>query len=208
LAPGTTLTAVGRTADNQWVLVRSADSQGPAGQGWVEATHLVVFGTEQLPVVSDVATPAPTSTAKTPVATGAVTATSTLTAPVASTAAPTVRAATATATRTPTPLPTATPLPTNTPPPTDTPTATSSPTPLPTNTPTPTPALVAVAQSEVIAVVGADGAELRAQPEGEPTQTLAVGTALTALGRSGDGQWLYVQTDSGGRKVGCKPPTL
>src|SRR5690606_24486049 len=47
LAPGDTLTAVGRTGDNQWILVYMDDST----PGWIEASDLVVFGTEQLPVV-------------------------------------------------------------------------------------------------------------------------------------------------------------
>lgn len=51
--------------------------------------------------------------------------------------------------------------------------------------------------TEVIAVVGARGAELLAEPDGELLQTLPIGTALTALGRSADNQWLYLQTADG-----------
>jgi uncharacterized protein YraI len=98
-------------------------------------------------------------------------------------------APTATPTNTPTPEPSPTPLPTNTP--------TPSPSPTPPPTETPTPVLLGVSRTDVIAVVGAAGADLLESPEGEVVETLAVGTALTAQGRSGDGVWLYVQTTDG-----------
>lgn len=189
LAPGTTLTAIGRTADNQWVLVY-LDDRTP---GWVEAGRLVVFGTDQLPVMADMAQSESATPVESPSApltdTQAVTATEVVTATtpaaVAATATPTNPPATATPTETATPLPT----------PTATPSPSPSPTPVPTNTST--PALVAMAQTEIIAVVGAGGANLYDEPGTDPAQRLAVGTALTAQARSGDGAWLYVQTATG-----------
>jgi uncharacterized protein YraI len=47
--------------------------------------------------------------------------------------------------------------------------------------------------SEVIAVVGADGADLFFAPDGSKQRTLPVGTAMTVDGRSRDGAWLRVR---------------
>ena len=47
LTAGATLTAVGRTADSLWVVVET-DEQG---SGWVETQSIVIFGTDQLPVM-------------------------------------------------------------------------------------------------------------------------------------------------------------
>jgi uncharacterized protein YgiM (DUF1202 family) len=207
LAPGTTLTAVGRSADNQWILVTLDDGT----PGWIETNQLVVFGTDQLPVMTDEgaapATPAATAVSTRSATTATGTTTVEATAPVTDTqetseaateaeateppATPTNTrpAPTATPTNTPSPEPSPTPLPTNTPSPSP------SPTPLPTETPT--PVLLGVTRTDVIAVVGADGADLVESPTGEAVETLAVGTALTAQGRSGDGLWLYVQTTDG-----------
>ncbi|MCE7980740.1 MAG: hypothetical protein DYG89_06065 [Caldilinea sp. CFX5] len=49
----------------------------------------------------------------------------------------------------------------------------------------------------MIAVVGSDGATLRAAPAGDPVRTLPVGTALTATGRTSDSRALFVTTTDG-----------
>jgi uncharacterized protein YraI len=197
LPAGTTVTAIGRSADNQWILVE-LDNGGAAGPGWVEAHRLVVFGADQLPVMAAGEAPVATAVASTPAATRAPTEAMTVDA--------TMTTATRSATATPvpataTPTETATPLPTATA--TDTASPTPSPTPLPTNTPTPlptntlTPALVAITQNEVVAIVGAGGTDLLDAPDGAVVQQLALGAALTALGRNGDGEWLYVELSDG-----------
>jgi hypothetical protein len=178
LAPGTVLTAVGRSADNLWVVVH--DDADLAG--WVEVNEVVLFGIEQLPVMVEGVVPAAqvTTTAQ----------------PGASPQAPVLL-----------PTPTATPLPTATP--TPSPIPTDTPTPLPTATATPTvvstvaPAsggassAPAGGESSLVAVVRGGGAALYDRPGGTETQQLATGTALTAWGRSADGQWLVVVASSG-----------
>ena len=61
LTPGTTLTAIGRTADSLWIAVVTADE----ANGWVETKTIVIFGAEQLPVMTDGLDAAPTSAATT-----------------------------------------------------------------------------------------------------------------------------------------------
>lgn len=169
LTAGATLSAVGRTADSLWINVTTDGGNS----GWVETNTIVIFGTDQLPVTEGTA-----SATATPVEEGATAAATTA-------ATPTTVAPTATPTAVP-PTPTAVP-PTPTPVP---PTATSVP---PTATATP----LLGAQSQLIAVVGSDGATLRAAPGGDSVRTLPVGTALTATGRTSDSSALFVTTPDG-----------
>ncbi len=180
LSVGATLTATGRSDDSAWVFVTTDTGAG----GWVEAGELVLFGIATLPVVEPGSEPPATDRAAAPAATQPAGAT------------PTRRPPTAT----PTPVP-----PTPTPvPPTATPTLTPTPIP-PTATPTPVPPTAAPtragrtadAAAYALAVVGARGAGLYDSPEGEPARMLPVGTALNVSGRSADGLWLAVTTDSG-----------
>jgi hypothetical protein len=66
-----------------------------------------------------------------------------------------------------------------------------------TPTPTPAPTLAPAIQPDArLAVVGPDAADLWNRAGTEKQATLPAGTLLTAVGRSADGQWLYVyQTD-------------
>ncbi len=203
LRAGATLTAVGRTADNLWVVVITDGDQS----GWVETKAIVIFGTTQLPVMleSAVSTPAATAVMTTTVTvTGTVTATGTVaTGTAAATKAATAVPATATTTAvpatattvaptaTPSPLPSPTPLP---------PTATPSPVPTATATPlpSPTPTIQVGVRAELVAVVRSNGAVLRSEPaEGETLATLATGLALTAIGRTADGNAILARTTDG-----------
>lgn len=171
LTAGATLTAIGRTADSLWIVVESAGN----GNGWVETQAIVIFGTDQLPVVSETPAQSPTGTAN-------VTNTVTSSVTVAATAPPTRALPTATPTPvppTPTPVP---PTPTPVPP---------TPTPVP---PTATATSILGAQTELIAVVGSAGATLRTTPDGDTLRALSTGTALTAVGRNTDGSALFVRT--------------
>lgn len=189
LSAGAVLSAVGRTADNQWVVV-TTDS-GVAG--WIRVTDVVMFGVQQLPVMID----------------GDLDGLS----------AGNNDEAIALPTVTPTPLPTATPTATETPLPSPTPTQTATPTqtplPLPTNTPVPvalslgsglggdaqggmTPAASSRAvdtngiQGAIVAVVRGGGATLQADVAATGGAALNTGTALSAVGRSADSSLLYV----------------
>jgi Tol biopolymer transport system component/uncharacterized protein YraI len=172
LTAGATLSAVGRTADSLWINVTTDGGSS----GWVETNTIVIFGTDQLPVTEGNA--AATATPAEEEATAAATT-------VATPATPTKAAPTATPTSvppTPTPVPpTPTPVP---------PTPTSVP-------PTATAAPLLGAQSQLIAVVGSDGADLRSAPGGDTVRTLPVGTALTATGRTNDSSALFVTTPDG-----------
>lgn len=180
LAPGTVLTAVGRSADNLWVVVHNdADLAG-----WMEVSEVVLFGIEQLPVMIEGTVPsAPPTTAAQPGAS-----------PQAPVMLPTPTA---------TPPPTATPLPTATPTPVPTNTPTPLPTPPPTATPTLPPAPAGASEApaggdeSLVAVVRGGGAALYDRPGGNETEQLATGTALTAWGRSADGEWIVVVASSG-----------
>ncbi|MBV7328661.1 SH3 domain-containing protein [Chloroflexi bacterium TSY] len=102
LTIGSTLTAVGRSNDNLWVVVITNNG----ATGWVEADRLVLFGLEELPVMfGDAPTLQTSDDSETD-------PTATATIPVASTATPTP-------TETPTPIPTPTPTPRPTPTPTE-----------------------------------------------------------------------------------------
>jgi uncharacterized protein YraI len=170
LAPGTVLTAVGRTADNLWVV--AYNEAGAAG--WAEVAEVVLFGLDQLPVmVEGSAPPAPGTTPEAD--------------------APTVALPTPTNTPPATATPTATPSPTPTMTPTPTPLPTATPeTMLPARGSQAMPGM-----SSLVAVVRGGGANLYDRPGGVPTQTLVTGTALTAWGRSSDNQWLVVTESSG-----------
>ncbi|MBX3013360.1 MAG: PD40 domain-containing protein [Caldilineaceae bacterium] len=197
LTPGATLTAVGRTADSRWVVVETDAGES----GWVETRTIVIFGTEQLPVMADMAAESPTAVPSAVVSATAASATGTTTATTApvtagATAVATVAATMVPPTATPTAVPpTATPTPL---PPTPTP-APPTPTPLPpTPTPVPpTPTLAMGAQAELIAVVSSKGATLRSAPTGDALLTLATGTALSARGRTADERTLFVTTMAG-----------
>lgn len=179
LTPGATLTAVGRTADSLWVVVQTDDG----ASGWVETKSIVIFGTDQLPVMAETPAQSPTATplvnTTAPVTTAATTA--------ATTVSPTPTSVPPTATPTSVP-PTPTPVP-------PTPTAVPpTPTPVPpTATATPLPG----AQSALIAVVSSNGAILRTTPGGDALQTLATGTALSASGRTADDSALFVTITDG-----------
>jgi uncharacterized protein YraI len=172
LTAGATLSAVGRTADSLWINVTTDGG----GSGWVETDTIVIFGTDQLPVTEG--TVAATATPVEEEATAAATT-------AATPATPTRAAPTATPTAvppTPTPVP---PTPTPVPP---------TPTPVP---PTATATPLLGAQTQLIAVVGSDGAVLLDAPGGAAGRTLPVGTALTATGRTGDSSALFVITPDG-----------
>ncbi len=191
---GTTLTAVGRTADSRWVMVTTE-----AGDvGWAEADNLVLFGISELPVLMGETDEADIMPAETMPATATPEAEEesdmdlpTSAATTAPTKAPTK---TPTATPSPTPLP-PTATPTNTPSPTPEPTATFTPTPLPTATATAARASSRVG-ANVIAVAGSRGADLYDAPEGDAVDSLGIGTAMTANGRSEDEAWISVITAS------------
>ena len=181
LTSGTVLTAVGRSADNLWVVVHNdADLAG-----WVEVSEVVLFGIEQLPVMVEGTVPVPAATTSAQPAQ-----------PGASPQSPALMP-TATATPLPTATPTPSPIPTATP--TPLPTATATATSLPTVPPASSGASSAPAGGEnsLVAVVRGGGAALFDRPGGTETQQLATGTALTAWGRSEDGQWLVVVATSG-----------
>lgn len=187
LTAGATLTAVGRTADTLWVVVETDDQ----GSGWVETQSIVIFGTDQLPVMLETPAQAPTATqpaeatvAGTPAATAAATKAVTKAA-TAVPPTPTLAPPTATPTAlppTPTPVP---PTPTPVPP---------TPTPVP---PTATTAALSSATTELIAVVGSAGAALRTTPTGDEIRTLSTGTALSASGRTADSSALFVTLTDG-----------
>lgn len=182
LTAGATLTAIGRTADSLWVVVETAGD----GSGWVETKAIVIFGTDQLPVISEAPAQSPTATAPADATVNATPAT-TSAATVAATASPTQAPPTATPTPVP-PTPTPVPPTATAVPPTPTPVP-----PTPTRLPPTAPPLVG-AQSELIAVVGSAGATLRTTPGGESVRILSTGTALTAVGRTADGNSLFVRT--------------
>ncbi|MEZ4661264.1 MAG: SH3 domain-containing protein [Caldilineaceae bacterium] len=96
----------------------------------------------------------------------------------------------------PTSTPTAPPTPTATPSPTPSPTFTPSPTPPPTVTPTPVPQTRANS-STVMAVVRGGGAALLENPGGAPIEDVRVGSTLTALAVSNDGDWIQARTAAG-----------
>lgn len=58
LAAGSTLTAVGRTADSQWLAVQTDSGH----HGWATTQSLVIFGIDQLPVVDATAPVTPVNT--------------------------------------------------------------------------------------------------------------------------------------------------
>ncbi len=174
------VTLYGRNDDATWVVVSTADGQ----TGWVAVKDLITYNTAALPVMMGDAPAAGEAQQPT-----AVPATATPVPPTATPVPPT-----------PTPVPpTATPVP-----PTATPTATATPVP-PTATPVPTiaPAATAVsvvtrprtdssapALSDVVGVVGIDGADLLDAPDGIVVKALSVGTAITLVARDEAGQWL------------------
>ena len=182
LTAGATLTAIGRTADSLWIVVES-DEQG---SGWVETKSIVIFGTDQLPVIAE--TPAQSPTATPPAdATAAETPAATAATKAATAVPPTPTRVPPTATPTAVP-PTPTPVP-----PTPTPVP-PTPTPVPaTATSTPLPG----SPAEFIAVVGSDGAVLRSTPAGDEIRTLSTGTALSASGRTADSNEIFVALTDG-----------
>ena len=187
---GAIVNALGRSADNQWVIVTTNDG----ATGWMAAADLVIFGLDNLPVMLGEG------------AEGSAPATAATAAPAAPLPTVTPRPPTST----PTPVP---PTPTFTPTPVP-PTPTFTPTPVPpTATPAPTSA-AATAQpaatrasssvgtpgrsgASIVAVVGAQGAPLYDAPGGATLRTLPVGTALNADARSADGALLRVRANGG-----------
>lgn len=171
LSAGTALNATGRSGDNNWVLV--TDSDGEAG--WVARESLVLFGLSTLPVEFGEAAAAEA------------------TAPAAEEAAAQEEGAAEEAT--PTSAPTNSPTPTPSPSPTATATYTPSPTPPPTVTPT--TAAAQGASSTILAVVRGGGAALVENPGGASVEDVTVGSTLTALAVSEDGEWIQVRTAQG-----------
>ncbi|MEZ4706935.1 MAG: SH3 domain-containing protein, partial [Caldilineaceae bacterium] len=96
----------------------------------------------------------------------------------------------------PTSTPTEPPTPTATPSPTPSPTFTPSPTPPPTVTPTPV-AQTRANSSTVMAVVRGGGAALLENPGGALIEDVRVGSTLTALAVSTDGDWIQARTAAG-----------
>ncbi|MEM7534149.1 MAG: SH3 domain-containing protein [Chloroflexota bacterium] len=178
LGTGETLTAVGRSANNQWVVIYTDTDTA----GWVDVSQLVMFGLTSLPVMMDADIEPP--------ARDVAPANDTARTESSRTRANT--AATNTPESTPTSAPTDTPTPTS--PPTNTPTPTNSPTPTMPPTLTPTNTLVPGQQSTLLAVVGGRGANLWTQPNGNVLQNFTTGTAFTITGRSSDNTWLYGRT--------------
>ena len=198
LGIGTTLTAMGRSADSRWVMV-TTDS---GDLGWAEADSLVLFGIAQLPIMMGEAENAEAMEAtETPAAEeesqmDSAEDEAAMTEATEEPAEEPTKAPTATMTPSPTPVPpTATPTmtPTNTPSPTPEPTATFTPTPSPVPTATKARATRSV-NSTVIAVAGSRGATLYDGPKGAAVDDLGIGTAMTADGRSEDEAWISVTT--------------
>ena len=209
LGIGTTLTAMGRSADSRWVMVTT----DPGDVGWAEADNLVLFGIGQLPVMmgemeeaeEPPATETPAAEEESEMGTTGDEAAAIETPEATEEAAeePTM-APTATMTPSPTPVPpTATPTmtPTSTPSPTPEPTATFTPTPSPSPTATAARANRSVS-SNVIAVAGSRGATLYDGPDGSDVDMLGIGTAMTADGRSEDEAWISVTTSTGESRLG------
>ena len=179
LPTGAVVTAIGRTADSEWVQIIS--EQGDTG--WVEAAAIVAFGLNRLPVTDGATTaPAGADTAA-PTPAGIATATAPAATATATVVPPT---ATPTATPTQTPAPTATPVP---------PTATPAPT--PTAARPATASNSAATAKSILAIVGGAGTDLLAAPDGEKVKSLGIADALTVTGRNEATDWLYATTADG-----------
>lgn len=173
------VTLYGRSEDAKWVVVSTVDGQ----TGWVAVAQLITYNTNALPVMIGEAPaagatqqPAPTATRMPPTPTRVP------------------------PTPTPTPVP---PTPTPTPVP---PTATPVPTLAPTTAPTAAPASAAArprtnanapALTDVVGVVGIDGAELYELPDGAVVKSLSVGTAITLIARDTASTWLRTRLSDG-----------
>ncbi len=192
LLPGTTLTAYGRTGDSKWVIIRTDSNV----TGWVLTEQLVIFGMDDLPILTD-APPTPATTITPKVTPGATTSAAKTPVSTALATQPTATIAPPTATS----MPTATPMPTATLPPTASPTprptATPSPVPSPTLAPTTTTISAPNMSVNPIGIVGGNGADLVKEPNGALVKKLDTGTVLTTNGRSTDSAWLYVSTTDG-----------
>jgi hypothetical protein len=190
LEPVSFVTVVGRTGDGNWLVVLTDDGQN----GWVQTEQLIVYNVEELPVLlegdgASPAAPEATATSLPPTAT-----------PVPPTATPVVP--------TPTPVPpTATAAP---PTPTRAPTATRP-------APTPTTAAAAAAATEppapaagegvtlpnlpaptdIVGVVGVEGATLYEAPDGAEVRVLPIGSAVSLVGRNEESSWLLARTATG-----------
>jgi WD40 repeat protein len=170
------VTLYGRNQDATWVVISTADGQ----TGWVDVKNLIAYSIEELPIMmgdapaaGEVQQPAATTAAPTP----------TRVPPTATPVPPTPTPLPPTATPTPTPLP-----PTPTPvPPTATPLPTLAPQAVATR---PRTAAPAPALTDVVGVVGIDGADLFDMPDGSVIKALSVGTAITLVARDANGQWL------------------
>ena len=185
---GSVLTATQRTADVQWIAVRTDEGVS----GWVRVADVVAFGLDKLPVegtgADTAATAAPTPAATKPAATKVPTATPT-------------RQPSPTPQPTETPEPTATPLPTATPEP-PTPAATDAPATGATATGAATAAagnqgVVASSARSLVAVVAGAGAGLYDMPDGDKVQDLPMATTVTAALRNAAGDWVFVSTGEG-----------
>lgn len=188
------VTLFGRTEDAEWVVISTRDGQN----GWVRTEDVIAYNVARLPVMMGATEPATDDDASAQEAAAASAPATPTTAPTAAPPTATPRPTTTnTPTRTPTPEPTATPAPTATPMPTATP--------LPVPTATRPPAVeTRVAQalplrpaSEVVAVVGVDGADLREQPDGAVARRLHVGTTLSLVGRNEAATWFEARTSDG-----------
>ncbi|MGL4649259.1 MAG: hypothetical protein ACRC1H_07610, partial [Caldilineaceae bacterium] len=171
LEPISFVTLVGRTEESDWVVVITPDNQN----GWVQTSQLITYNTERLPVLLEEVEPTATPVPPTP------------------TPLP----------PTPTPIPpTATPAP-----PTATPTRLA-----PTQAPTAAPAAVSTAApaaggavalpslpapTDIVGVVGVDGATLYVAPDGAEVRDLPVGSAVALLARNAETTWLQGRTQAG-----------
>ncbi len=200
IEPVSFVSLYGRDEAAEWVVVSTADGQ----TGWVDVKQLITYNTKSLPVMYGAA-PAPSAGATQPPVTQP---------PATAAALPTATSVPPTATPLP-PTPTSTPSPTPVPPtPTFTPVPpTATPVP-PTATPRPTAAAAATAAptraaasatssssapalSDVVAVVGIDGAELYDAPDGSAIDALSVGTAIMLTARDASGDWLRARLSDG-----------
>jgi len=82
--------------------------------------------------------------------------------------------------------------------PTDTPLPTPTPTLLPTPTPLPAPTRMVIQRDSILVVIGGRGAALWNEPNGSVVRQISVGTAVNAIGRTSDNQWIYVTIDNVG----------
>jgi len=166
ISTGSTLNAFGRDPSGAWIAVMTDDG----AVGWVQSSQVVLFGLDQLPILTynDLTgiTPSNVSQYATP--------------PVVGIAGNSFSNPALPPTDTPTPLPTDTP------------------TPLPTPTAPPMPTRMTIQRDRILVVIGGRGAALWDMPNGSILRQISVGTAVNATGRTADNQWVYVTRNNVG----------